>query len=1025
MVMLIVCISTISIAQTISGILKNQEGQAIPNVEISLQQTSRTTTSDSTGSFSIKISRKKRKLLFQHPDYKSKILKVGKQQSLLLVFESKHNWVPTALGQSQQKSSIGYAHSSLAEEQVDASYRTNIYEALQSKVPGLQITAGGGQVGGNAQALLRGYTSINFRQAPLLILDGMPIDDSEDAHELFGTPASNRGMDINPADIASYTILHGPAAAALYGIRASNGAILIQTKAASSSKKLRVNYQFTLSTDEINKLPATISSFTRGRRGSYNNVTHWTWGPAYAANPTFPFGTQFDLDNDGMKENVTDLAIPRYDNNYARFWENGQTQNHHLSLTKGWEKGSVYAALHHLDQDGVIPGQFYRRSGLNLNIRQTLTKQIDLSFMARYTASSAKRYRNASGIADGLAFLPPVWDTVDFPWKTADGRPIWFSSSISHPKWVLEEQGEDWDLNRIMGNLSLSWKLSEKWNLQFNNGWDSYTDDRLDLRPWGSVETKEDAGDISLFTFNQLNWNTDLLLQGQLYQSEKLRLNGLTGFNFFRTASKDDIRIGRIFQDAQLFTFENTEEQQIFDIEEQRNIFAWYGQVGIAFKDWLHLQVNGRSDWVSDLEVGNPALSSSANIAFNWTELLPTSLFSQGTLRMSVGSTGHLPGQRWMQLGFEATERNLWATLGYDYKNVYQESQLRPERTTEVELGTDLCLFADALGINFTWYQRWSKDQIVLHNLGTEDEALFELNNQGSIRNWGLELGLFLPKPLRAGDLEWQPGFIFYQNRSEISDLRSGQAPLIQASGDWSTAQIRAINGQAHGSIYGFPYARYGELAALPPDYLQQPLLIDEDGHPIRQLEWVHLGNITPDWVMSFQSRIQFKRLALGFQLERRQGGDMVNGMLGHLVNTGLSNLTAERWYDDDDPYANARQLFEGVLEDGSTNTIEATLDNDYYSNIWSRVDENLIEDASWWRLRYVYLEYKFPVPEKIKKVLSELNFRFAGRNIWLATDYRGIDPELSALGAQSLPGFDEGSVPGTRSWEFSIGAKF
>ena len=880
-------------------------------------------------------------------------------------------------------------------------------------------------MGGNAQALLRGYTSINFRRAPLLVLDGMPIDDSEDVHELFGTPASNRGMDIDPADIASYTILHGLAAAALYGIRASNGAVLIQTKTATPAEDLSVNYQFSFSTDEINRLPETISTFTRGRRGTYNNVTHWTWGPAYAANPTFPIGTQFDLDNDGIKEDVSDLSIPRYDNNYARYWENGQTQKHHLSIRRGWENGSVYAALHHLDQDGVIPGQYYRRSGLSLNVQQKLTQRIDLTFMSRYSTSAAKRYRNASGIADGLAFLPPVWDAVDFPWKTADGRPIWFSSSISHPKWVLEEHGEDWGINRVTGSLSLSWKLSEKWNLQLINGWDSYGDDRTDIRPWGSVETKEDAGDIHLSSFRQSNWNTDLLLQGKIYEHENWSVNALTGLNLYRTSSKDDISIGRIFRDAQLFTFENTQEQQTFDIEEQRNIFAWYGQMGTSFKNLLHFQLTGRTDWLSDLDAGKPSLSGAASVAFNWTELVPSSLFSLGTVRMSVASTGYLPDQRRMQLVFEAAERNLWSTLGYDYANTFKAAGLQPERTTEIELGTDVQLFSDALGFSFTWYQRWSQDQIVLHNLGTEDEPIFELNNQGSIKNWGIEIGLFLPKPLRFGALEWQPGLIFYQNRSEISDLRADQAPLIQASGDWSTAQIRAVNGQAHGSIYGFPYMRYGELAAIPPNYLQQPLLIDEEGHPIRQLEWVHLGNITPDWVMSFQSNLQLKRIKLGFLLERRQGGDIVNGMLGHLVNTGLSNLTAERWYDDNDPNANARQLFEGILEDGTANTIEATLDNDYYSNIWSRVDENLIEDASWWRLRYVYLEYNFPLPEKIKKVLSEINIRFTGRNIWLVTDYRGIDPELNPLGAQSLPGFDEGSVPGTRSWEFSIGAKF
>ena len=495
--------------------------------------------------------------------------------------------------------------------------------------------------------------------------------------------------------------------------------------------------------------------------------------------------------------------------------------------------------------------------------------------------------------------------------------------------------------------------------------------------------------------------------------------------NFYHTHSEDFYSLGRTFVLTGLFNLENTEEQETETVLENRSLSGLFTQLNFQYEKWLYLKLGGRGDWSSALG-SRLNIYPSASAMLVWTEGLSSSLLSCGNLRLAWAKTGNLPAAERVRSVFERQQPDLFDALSYSLENLFEKAGLIPETSQDFEIGSNLHFLDHNLGFDINFYHRKSTNQILLKEISPGQE--YQIVQQGRLINRGVELALYLPRTLKWGHWQWEAELTFYTNNSKLGDLKGlgvDSTGVLQGGGYWSTAQIRALDGQAYGAVYGFHYSRFGDLPPDHPNYLGQPFLIDEDGHPIRQLDRVLLGNTMPDCVMSLHSRIEYRNLSLGFLLERRRGGVVINGMKGHLVNTGQAMLTENRWYADADPYANARMVFEGISEDGNPNELAATLDNNYYSNTWARTDENLAEDGSWWRLRYIYFMYKIPIEGKKMKFLSEISVRLTIRNAWLLTKYSGIDPEVNALGALELPGYDEASVPNTRSWEIGFSVKF
>ena len=361
--------------KTVSGTVSDKTG-SLPGVSILIKGQTTGTETDFDGKYSIKVKTGDI-LVFSYLGYKTVEKTVGASNTIDVVMVEDANVldeiVVTALGLSRDEKTLGYSAQKVKADKIAGTGQSNLVNAINGKVAGVNIVSSSGAPGASSNITIRGSSSISGNNQPLFVVDGLPISNNTDNGSSSGTldgtdfrdygktVGVNRAADIDPNDIESITVLKGGAATALYGNRAVNGAIIITTKKGRSGNGLNVTLSSRLSFETVNKLPSFTHQYARGRNGAYSNVTHWSWGPAYADNPVFPAGTNVDLAGTGTATDVSGQAIPLYRDNYKNFWNDGTTKQISASVSGGDDKGNFYASIGRNDQEGVIPNSLYER----------------------------------------------------------------------------------------------------------------------------------------------------------------------------------------------------------------------------------------------------------------------------------------------------------------------------------------------------------------------------------------------------------------------------------------------------------------------------------------------------------------------------------------------------------------------------------------------------------------------------------------------------------------------------------------
>lgn len=1031
--LLLVIFSTTLLAQDriVTGkVTGSDDGLPLPQVSVFLKGTTTGAPTNVDGEYRISVPATGGTLVFRYLGYLTQEVEVGNQTVINIVMTpdatSLGEVVVTALGITREQSKLGYSVQQVSADDIKNSARTNVIDALNGKVSGVQINNAGGQVGGGTNVIIRGMTSLNYSNQPLFIVDGVPIDNSAQFNSLSGTTSANRAVDLNPEEIESVTVLKGGSATALYGIRAANGAILITTKKGAQGTGLNLEYSFSRSLERVNQLHETNSDFTRGRNGAYSNVTHWSWGPAYASNPTFPAGTTLDLDGDGTTEDVGGQAIPRYPNNYERFWQDGFSTNHNLALSGGGERNAFYVSFGRLNSEGISPGNEYERNSFLVNVSQDINDRLTVSAKANYINTGGRRYRTATGILEGLGYWHTMWDVNSYPWKDTNGNKTWFSNGVPHPLWIVKEEGEDWNLNRLIANVSTTYKVSDWINFAVTAGIDVYNEKRLEVRPLSSVNTASNLGDMTDLRLTNKDINVDAIVRGNGLIGKDFDISYLAGFNLYRTNYDRQTATGITFVLPEFYNVNNTVTQQASTFESAKMLVGVYADISVGWRDMLYFGITGRNDWSSTLPLDNNSFFyPSVNLGFVASEIMNNSFISFLKFRASYAETANDAPINALNDTFSSQTPNIFGLTRFTTSNSKQNPNLKPERTQEYEFGFDARFFDNRVSLDMAYYRKKSLDQIFTLPLSNATGYTSRLVNLGEVSNKGVEAILTINNPIKARGVEWSTSFNFTKNVGEVEKLGPGVDRLILANGWWSSVQAVAFEGAQLGALYGYPYARYG-VDADDPDFLSAPLLVDPTtGTPARNGTRILMGNATPDWILGITTSASFKNFDAGFTIDRRQGGDIVNGFKANLAYSGLAVETAERWYADEDPYANARKDFNGVDSNGSPVDAEAPLTNNFYSSVWRNVDENLIEDGSWWKLRNAFVGYTLRSSLLDKTPFQSINIRFSAKNIIIHTDYSGNDPELSAHGVGNVQGFDELVVPGSKSFEISARVKF
>lgn len=1053
--MLVVCAFSTSMVfaqtKTVSGtVTSSEDGSSLPGVTVMLKGTTVGTVTDIDGKYNLTLPASGNNLQYSFIGFATQEVTIDGRSSIDIVLEMSttalDEVIVTSLGISRSKKSLGYAVQEVDAEEISNSARTNMIDAISGKVAGVQIQNSGGQAGGGTSMVIRGFSSINYTNQPLFVVDGVPIDNDVAFHSSSGTPSANRAVDLDPNQIESISVLKGGAATALYGIRAGNGAVIITTKKGKrGTGGMDINYNFTYSFDQPTHLHEWESGYSRGRYGGYSNVTHWSWGPHYDTDPTFPAGTMVDLNGDGTATDEGGNPIPQYKDNYSRFWQNGGSTNHSLSFSGGSETGTFYASASRLDQDGITPNQTYDKSSFLVNVSQKINHRLTVNAKANYINTGGKRFRTSTGMLEGLGYWHNMWDVNGYPWKNeATGYKTWFSGGVPHPQWIVNEEGEDWRLNRVIGNIGFDYTIAPWLVMKYTLGVDNYSESRTNIRPYGSVNTASNLGDMSELKIVNTDFNQDLIFNGTRDITNDLDISYLVGGNIWTSKYDRLLAEGTSFILRDFYNLNNTVEVSASTYQSGKILYGIYGDVTVGFRDFIYLGATGRNDWSSTLPKDNNSFFyPSFSLGLIVSELVDIPGFNFLKVRGSYSQMANDAPRMALMDVFSKNDPNVQGSPRFTISNTMNNPNLKPEITNEVELGLELRAFNNVLGLDLAVYDRTSLDQIIRQPVSAATGYDEKLINLGEVNNKGIEATLSIINPVKIKDFTWNTYINFTKNVGKV--VRLGESTeddldrVILANGWWSGASIEAIEGEALGAITGDPWTRYGEdldpsdsdyVSYEDPDYLDAPLLLDADGKPILGSHRVILGNVNPDWVMGLTTDLSYKGVNFGFTLERRQGGDMVNGFEANQVYSGLTPLTHPRWYDGtaadgSDGYSNATKLFDGVHADGSVNTTPAKLDNDYWTGRYRRVEEMLVQDASWWRLRTVYIGYTLPQSLLGNIFIKNLSVTFTGRNLWLNTPYTGNDPELSFHGAGNYQGFDELVVPNTKSYLFGISATF
>ena len=1003
-----------SYGQEISGLVTDVSGAPLPGVTIVVGGTNKGTTTDFDGNYTIAASTGN-VLRFSYLGMKTQSVTVGLANVINVTMEEDSEQlsevIVTAFGISQEKKALGYAAQSIDAESITQTKQTNLVSALQGQVAGVQITNSGGAPGQSARIIIRGINSLdpNADNQPLFVVDGVPIDNS--TVESGGTPRglTNRAADINPADVESMSILKGAAATALYGVRAANGAVIITTKKGKAGQ-VSVSFNSSLGFEELNRLPKLQDQYGQGFSGEYNPDSFWpSWGAP-------------------ISEVAKTVEGHKYQDNWNRAFDTGVQTDNSLSISGGGEKATFYGSFGNFEQKGIIPFSDWGRTTAKLSGSVAMSEKFNFSGSVNYSNSGGNRVPH-DRYMERMMYWAETQDVRDY--INPDGTMKTYGNT--NPIYDARFSTYKDNVNRLIGNLNLNYSPTDWLSLSYRVGTDFYSDARTEKTPGPKgidgeqplsstgylEETRINSRDITsnfyitlTKTFNE-DWSTNLRLGNDIFERkyDRVRLRG------------EDFVI------PEFFNVNNTRQVFASQGKSIRRLVGFYGDLMVNYKDYLYLNITGRNDFSSTLPKDNNSFFyPSFNVGYVFSEHLAIpEWFTFGKLRGS-----------WAQVGKDTNPHVLGATfvspsvypldgqVGFSRNSTFGDPALKPELTTSIEFGTQLAFFENRLNLDVTYYKSNAEDQIIPVPITDATGFSSYITNAGEIENQGVEIVLG-GDIIKNNDLTWKMTANLSINDNKVKAIREGIDEIVVGSQfgyAGSRVTMKLIEGEAYGNLYGTSYERFG--ADPNSQFLESglPIIIGDNGFPVKNNNQLILGNAVPKWIGGLRNELSYRNFDLSVLMDFRTGLEQYNQFDNFLSAFGKNEYTLAR---------NDFRVFDGVLADGSPNTKEVWLGqgdgpdgNNYGAGFWRNsyrgISENFVYDASYIKLRSVSLAYNFGDKVLDRTPFTSLRLSVAANNIILYSPWDGFDPESFSAGAGgNAIGFTGLGFPGTQSYFLTL----
>jgi TonB-linked SusC/RagA family outer membrane protein len=1027
LVLLVVLVAQLTFAQerSVSGIVTDNAGMPLPGVSVLVKGTKNGTQSDFDGKFTIKAATSD-VLVFSYVGMRT-AEKSASSTSVNAKLSSDatelESVVVTALGIKKEKKALGYATSTIKGDDLQKSQEVNIIEGLAGKAAGIQVTGSSGTPGASSKIIIRGQKSISLSSQPIIVLDGQIIDNSINNNagsgtNIGGVDDSNRAVDINPDDIESVSILKGGAAAAIYGENARNGVIIYTSKKGKKNKGIGIDFSSSASVDHVSMLPAIQTEYAAGTNGvnyvapaTYgadglptSNGTNQSWGPKISSVP-------------GLKS---------YDNP-KNFFKDGVTFTNNIALSGGGENGIFRLSFGNVQQTGMVPNTSLKKSNFSVSSEYKITDKLKAGADIKYSNTGgvrAQKGSNVAGIMLSLYRTPASYDLRDY--QTAVGTNKNYFAAYDNPYYTVNNNTYTDETNREIISGHIVYNQSKAFNALVRAGVDTYTTHAQQNYSYSSNgnSTGDRTGQVILDTYTLSLYNLDVIFNGDFkFMDDKLSLSYNAGGSINSKFSNDLYTVGSTMLIPDQYNLSNFATYLPTNYDTQQIKRGIYAQIELGLYDQFYLTVTGRNDWSSTLPSNNrsyfyPAVSGAWLL--NKTLNLPDWI-DLAKIRGAYASTYASPNPYNVQTTFETplytdtfgpTLTSPYGGVGsYAYDVTRRNPDLKPEHNQEFEAGIELDMFKK-LHLNVSAYKSTNYDLLISAPIAASSGFTNYFTNGPTVENRGLEVELGYDI-FKNTDFQWYINVNWSKNENKVVDIQDNLNFSGEGSDFFSGNVTPAIiKGQPLGVFYGTAWQRDSS----------NNLIIGSNGIPLVQASSQIIGNPNPDWLGGVRNNFTYKNISLSFLLDIRQGGDIWNGTAGRLNRLGISEDSAND--------RTATYVIPGVTASGAPNTVAVSNKayyNGYLGDNGAANEQQVEKDINWLRMRDISLGYNFgKLISKSTPFVRNASLTLSARNLFVITNYTGVDPENSFAGSGSnTNGFDYFNNPGSKSYALTLKLNF
>jgi TonB-linked SusC/RagA family outer membrane protein len=1010
-------------SQKISGVVMGDDGLPLIGATVyNKAAINNATTTDTKGAFSISVPANAT-LVVSYIGYKTQDYQLKGETSGIKITLSSGNAslsevVVTALGIKKEKKSLGYAVTEVKGGELTEARSVNLANGLEGKVAGLNISPPATGANGSTRITIRGSGSISGNNQPLIVVDGVPInnDPSTLGPIVSWTKGDAQGYDkgdgisqLNPDEIETVSVLKGATAAALYGSRASNGAILITSKSAKAGQGVGVELG----------LNAAMETLLIPDLGYQTQYGHGTGGvkPATIAQAKagrFSWGGKLDGSDAMFYDGVLRPYVAQ-DNNYGNFYQTGKNITSNVALTGSTESTKYRFSYSNVNYNGILPTNTTDRNNFALNLNSNLGKKLSILINTKYIAEKNHNRPRVLGEAGsstfGILALPSTIPLSLLREKKYDANGYdnpWNDNLFTvNPYYGVEDFKENDKKNSIIGAIEPKWQITDWLYTKARFGLNYFNYSESEIIPYGTAYQLRGGLTIHNRTYNEQN--TEFMIGANKNITKDINVNGIVGSNFLKQVTDgNDFSASNSFNIPFFYDLSNIDaaNRTYSNAHIEKRINSVYGTAEVSYKSFLYLNASARNDWFSTLSSGkNSILYPSVGLSFVASEALKLpEAFNYFKIRVAWAQAGGDTDPYNLSLNYALNGTNLGAPLGQINNTNIPNVNLQPLTSTTSEIGVETRMFNDRFNLDVTLYNRKTRNDIVAATVSLASGYSTALYNVGAISNKGIEL-LIGGMLFKTKSFSWNTSFNISYNKSEVLSLYQNLTTLRVDQSRYGTSFIDQIVGKPYGQITGFDYKRDAS----------GNIVYSSGGAPQKGNLIVYGSGVAP-YAMGFTNTFTYKRISLNTLIDAKFGGYIYSGSKAFAYRFGLAPETLEG--------RDGGIIGVGVNEQGTPNTVSSTSQN-YFGNIHANIATPTVFKSDFIKLRQIILNYQIP-----SSLLNKINVKGAtiglvARNVAILMKKTGnLDPE-SNYNNSNAQGLEYGSAPTTRNIGLNLNIKF